>query len=180
MRMGRIMRKTDRSAVTEIAEQLCGGQTMVGRLRRVLVRSPEARSLEHWREFGWREAPDTQRLLAEHERFCQRLADSGADVVYGRSSVEADPDAIYAHDVSLISDEGAIVLRPGKELRRVEMAAATVDLEAAGVPVVASLDAPACAEAGRGVWLAQQTLLVGRTAPANRPGTGGLLGNLAG
>ena len=119
------MRKTDRSAVAEIAEQLFGGQTMVERLRRVLVRSPDPRSLERWHEFGWRDAPDPKRLLAEHEQFCQRLADAGADVVYGRSSVEADPDAIYAHDVSLISDEGAIVLRPGKELRRVEMAAAT-------------------------------------------------------
>src|SRR3989442_15351492 len=96
MRMGRMMRETDRRAMTEIAEQLFGGQTMVGRLRRVLVRSPDPRSLEHWREFGWREAPDTKRLLAEHEQFCQRLARSGAGAGYGRPSVQAGPHADYA------------------------------------------------------------------------------------
>ena len=164
------MRKTDRSAVTEIAEQLFGGQTMVAPLRRVLVRSPDPRSLEKWREFGWREAPDANRLVAEHEEFCQRLADSGAKVVYGRSPVDADPDAIYAHDVSLTSDEGAILLRPGKELRRVETVAAAADLEAACVPIVGSLDDPACAEGGDIVWLDERTLLVGRTYRTNGAG----------
>ncbi|MFY9580417.1 MAG: arginine deiminase family protein [Gaiellaceae bacterium] len=156
--------------MTEIAEQLFGGQTMVGRLRRVLVRPPDPRSLEHWREFGWREAPDTKRLLAEHEEFCRRLADFGADVVYGRSPVDADPDAIYTHDVSLISDSGAIVLRPGKALRRVESAATLADLEAAGVPVVAVLEEPACAEAGDVVWLDERTLVVGRGYRTNEAG----------
>jgi N-dimethylarginine dimethylaminohydrolase len=170
MRMGRIMRETDRRAMTEIAEQLFGGQTMVGHLRRVLVRSPDPRSLERWREFGWRAAPDPGRLLAEHEEFCQRLADFGADVVYGRSPVDADPDAIYAHDVSLISDSGAIVLRPGKVLRRVESAATAADLEAAGVPVVAALEKPECAEAGDVVWLDERTLVVGRGYRTNDAG----------
>jgi dimethylargininase len=164
------MRETDRWAMTEIAEQLFGGQTMVGRLLRVLVRPPDVASLERWREFGWREAPDAKRLVAEHEEFCQRLADFGADVVYGRSPVDADPDAIYAHDVSLISDSGAIVLRPGKALRRVESAAAAADLEAAGVPVVASLAEPACAEAGDIVWLDERTLVVGRGYRTNEAG----------
>jgi N-dimethylarginine dimethylaminohydrolase len=168
--MGRIMRKTDRRAMAEIAEQLFGGQTMVGRLRRVLVRPPDVASLERWREFGWRQAPDAKRLAVEHEEFCQRLADFGADVVYGRSPVDADPDAIYAHDLSLISDRGAIVLRPGKALRRVETVATAADLEAAGVPVVASLGEPACAEAGDVVWVNERTLVVGRGYRTNEAG----------
>jgi dimethylargininase len=156
--------------MTQITERLFGGQTMVAPLRRVLVRAPTNDALARWREFGWRAAPDPNRLAAEHENFCRLLADSGAEVVFGLAPVERDPDAIYSHDVSFITDEGAILLRPGKELRRVETAAAAADLEAAGVPVIASLTEPACAEGGDLVWLDEQTLLVGHTYRTNRAG----------
>ena len=160
--------------VAQIAERLFGGQTMVAPLRRVLVRSPEDGSLANWRAYGWRSAPDPKRLREEHENFCELLAEAGAEVVFGRTPVDGDPDAIYAHDASFICDDGAIVLRPGKELRRVEAAAAVKDLEAAGVPVVATLEAPACAEGGDLVWLDERTVLAGRTYRTNGPGIAAL------
>ncbi|HEU5264550.1 MAG TPA: arginine deiminase family protein, partial [Gaiellaceae bacterium] len=51
--------------------------------------------------------------------------------------------------------------RPGKEGRRGEPAGIARPLEAAGVPVLAELDAPAVAEGGDTVWLDEKTLLVG-------------------
>lgn len=157
--------------MTEITERIFGGQSMVAALRRVLVRAPEEAALANWAAYGWRAAPDPVRLRGEHEAFCRTLDEFGAEVVLGGAPAEGDPDAIYAHDVSFVTDEGAIVLRPGKELRRVEIVAAAADLESAGVPVVASLTAPACAEAGDMVWLDEETLLVGHTYRTN---TGGI------
>jgi N-dimethylarginine dimethylaminohydrolase len=156
--------------MAEVAERLYGGQTMVAPLRRVLVRAPEESALANWQAYGWRSAPDGNRLRSEHAYFCALLAEAGAEVVQGRAPADGDPDAIYAHDASFICDDGAIVLRPGKALRRVEAAAAAQDLEAAGVPVVAMLDAPACAEAGDLVWLDEQTLFAGRTYRTNGAG----------
>src|SRR5262249_49136389 len=156
--------------MAQVAKRLFGGQTMVAPLRRVLVRAPEESSLANWQEYGWRSAPDPKRLSSEHAHFCSLLAETGAEAVRGRTSVQGDPDAVYAPDPSFICDEGAIVLRPGKELRRDEAAAAARDLEAAGVPIVATLDAPACAEAGDLVWLDEQTLLAGRTYRTNGAG----------
>jgi dimethylargininase len=156
--------------MTEITSRLFGGQTMVARLRRVLVRAPDPGSFAHWSQFGWRTAPDPGRLLAEHEQLCERLADFGAEIAFGRTPLATNPDAIYAHDPSLISDEGAIVLRPGKELRRDEPAAAAVDLHAAGVPIIATLEDPACAEGGDIVWLNEETLLVGWSYRTNGAG----------
>jgi N-dimethylarginine dimethylaminohydrolase len=156
--------------MTEVTAQLFGGQTMVARLRRVLVRRPEPRSLEYWSQFGWHAAPDPARLLAEHEQFCNTLTEFGAEVVVGQSPAETDPDAIYVHDPSLISDEGAIVLRPGKALRRPEVPAAAADLEAAGIPIIATLDEPACAEGGDIVWLDEETLLAGWSYRTNGAG----------
>jgi dimethylargininase len=166
--------------MTEVSTQLFGGQTMVERLRRVLVRVPEPESLTRWAEYGWRAPPDPGRLLAEHEQLCALLADFGAEVVVGRTTVEGNPDAIYAHDTSLISDAGAIVLRPGKELRRGEIPAAAADLRAAGVPVIASLDDPACAEGGDIVWLDEETLLVAWSYRTNGAGIGALKDALPG
>ncbi|HEY8777161.1 MAG TPA: arginine deiminase family protein [Gaiellaceae bacterium] len=160
--------------MNEVAAQLFGGQTMVARLRRVLVRPPDPGSLAHWSRFAWRAAPDPGRLLVEHDEFCNILSEFGAEVVVGEAPIEADPDAIYTHDPSLISDEGAIVLRPGKELRRAEVPAAAADLQAAGVPILASLDAPACAEGGDIVWLNEETLLVGWSYRTNGPGIAAL------
>jgi N-dimethylarginine dimethylaminohydrolase len=62
------------------------------------------------------------------------------------------------------------VLRPGKQLRRVEAPAAVTDLEAAGVPVIAVLEEPACAEGGDIVWLDEESLLVGRSYRTNGAG----------
>jgi N-dimethylarginine dimethylaminohydrolase len=156
--------------MAQVAERLFGGQTMVAPLRRVLVRAPEESALENWQAYDWRSAPDPKGLFAEHETFCSVLADAGAEVIFGRTPVDGDLDAIYAHDASFICDDGALVLRPGKELRRAEAAAAARDLEAAGVPVVATMDAPACAEGGDLVWLDERTLLVGRTYRTNAAG----------
>ncbi len=156
--------------MAQVAKRLFGGQTMVAPLRRVLVRAPEESSLANWQAYGWRSAPDPKRLRSEHDDFCALLAEAGAEVVRGRAPADGDPDAMYAHDASFICDEGAIVLRPGKSLRLVEAAAAAQDLEAAGVPIVVTLDSPACAEAGDLVWLDERTLLAGRTYRTNGAG----------
>jgi dimethylargininase len=164
--------------MAEVTQRLFGGQSMVAPLQRVLVRPPDEASLAHWATFGWRAGPDPAGLLAEHEAFCAALAEFGAEVAVGEAPVDGDPDAIYAHDVSFITDDGAILLRPGKELRRAEVAAAGTDLESAGVPVVASLGEPACAEAGDMVWLDDRVLLVGHTYRTNAAGIAALRGAL--
>src|SRR2546429_4264994 len=79
-------------------------------------------------------------------------------------------DSIYACDRALVADAGAILLRPGKELRRSEPEALGRDLERMGVPVAARLEAPALAEAGDTLWLDERTLLVGLGYRTNEAG----------
>jgi N-dimethylarginine dimethylaminohydrolase len=141
---------------------------MTGALRRVLVRPPLAEDVERWREYGWHAAPDHAAAAAEHEVLCGLLEDAGAEVVVSRHD-PGNPDAIYVYDPVLVGDEGAVLLRPGKERRRAEPAAMVSSLEAAGVPVTGQIGAPALVEGGDTVWLDGRTLLVGvgyRTNPA--------------
>jgi N-dimethylarginine dimethylaminohydrolase len=136
-------------------------QDQTSALRRVYVRAPEPDALRGWQGFGWRSAPDPARAAVEHEAFRAVLSDAGAEVHVGSAAAPDDPDAIYVHDPVLLTDAGAILLRPGKPGRRGEPALAAADLESAGVPVVAALGEPALAEGGDLFWLDRQTLLVG-------------------
>jgi N-dimethylarginine dimethylaminohydrolase len=133
---------------------------MTGRLERALVRPPLAEDVEHWREYGWRAAPDHSAAAAEHEHFRALLEAAGAEVVVSRHA-PGNPDAIYVYDPVLVGDAGAVLLRPGKEARRGEPDAIAGVLAAADVPVAARLAEPALAEGGDTVWLDAETLLVG-------------------
>jgi len=155
-------------AVLDETRYGCQGQTAT--LRRVLVRAPRAEDCARWRELGWRAAPDPVRIAAEHEAFAAELADFGAEVVFAEEPLPGALDAIYAYDPALVADAGAILLRPGKELRRGEPDALGRDLERAGVPVAARLEAPALAEAGDTLWLDERTLLVGLGYRTNEAG----------
>ena len=157
-------------AETVSTEARYGGQTMWAPLRRVLVRAPEPAAAAAWRAFGWHREPDAERIAAEHEAFRGLLAEAGVEVVIGQTSVPLSPDAVYTYDPAIVTDRGAILLRPGKEGRRVEVDAMEADLLEAGVPILGRLEAPALAEGGDTVWLDERTLLVGIGYRTNETG----------
>ena len=156
--------------MTVAEPKLYGCQSQTATLRRVLVRPPRAEDCARWREFGWRTEPDPAGIAAEHEAFAAELADFGAEVVFAEEPLPGALDAIYTHDPALVADTGAILLRPSKELRRNEPEALGRDLERAGVPVAARLEAPALAEGGDTLWLDERTLLVGLGYRTNEAG----------
>jgi N-dimethylarginine dimethylaminohydrolase len=156
-----------------------GCRSMSDPLRRVLVRGPSADACVHWQEYGWRGEPDRALLQREHERFCSLLEDAGAEVVVAEP-LDGDPDAIYAFDPGLVTEQGAILLRPGKEGRRLEPGAVARDLEAAGVPVEGTVAAPAVAEGGDLIRLDERTLLAGRGYRTSTKGIEAVSGLLPG
>jgi dimethylargininase len=133
---------------------------MVGTLERVLVRPPLPEDVPGWRAAGWRAEPDLVAAGREHEAFCLLLEEAGAEVVVSPHDA-GNPDALYPYDPVLVGSDGAVLLRPGKVGRRGEPAALAPELEAAGVPVAATLAEPALAEGGDTLWLDDDTLLVG-------------------
>jgi N-dimethylarginine dimethylaminohydrolase len=150
-----------------------GCESMVAKLERVLVRRPDEASCELWLDYGWRSAPDFGKLLREHDALCALLESAGAEIVYG-GTVPSGLDAIYTFDPAIVSRRGAVVLRPGKDLRLPEAAAIADDMAAAGIPVLATLEAPATADGGDTIWLDDRTLLVGRGYRTNALGVAAL------
>ncbi len=147
-----------------------GGPNAVAKLERVLVRAPRPEDAASWRAYGWRAEPDPVRMAEEHEAFCEELAAAGAEVVAAQAALASCPDAIYVHDPALLGRDGAVLLRPGKPARRIEVAALADDFAAAGVPVAARVDEPSTAEGGDTLWLDEWTLLVGRGYRTNDAG----------
>jgi len=146
-----------------------GCRDMTGTLRRVFVRSPQE-DVSSWRACGWRSEPDPAGLRREHEELCSLLEEAGADVVLGPPVEGGNLDDVYTFDPALVTDEGVVLLRPGKECRRGEPGALERDLEAAQVPVAGRLDAPAEAEGGDLIRLDEDTLLAGHTYRTNEAG----------
>jgi N-dimethylarginine dimethylaminohydrolase len=133
------------------------------------VRPPGA-DFSRWREYGWRAEPDAARIAEEHERLRLALADAGAEVVVAETADDGNLDAVYVYDPALMSDAGAILLRPGKAERRGEVEAMRTDFEAAVIPIAAELTEPALAEGGDTLWLDDRTLVVGLGYRTNEAG----------
>jgi len=155
-------------------ERTYGYTSSTARLRRVLLRPPLAVELEAWREYAWRSEPDPNAIAREHAQLCALLTEAGAEVVLADEPVPGDPDAIYAYDAALVSPAGAILLRPGKHGRRAEPEALAPALEAANVPILARLEAPALVDGGDVFWLDERTLLAGRGYRTNDAGIAAL------
>jgi dimethylargininase len=154
----------------EVTARQFGCQSMVAQLRRVLVRPPAPGSWAAWKPYGWREEPDPARMEEEHEAFRALLGDAGVEVIVAATPHSLDPDAIYVYDPALVTDDGAVMLRPGKEGRRGEVEVMAADFVEAGLPIAGRLDAPAMAEGGDTLWIDERTLLVGRGYRTNDEG----------
>jgi len=145
-------------------------QDQTSPLRRVYVRAPVPADLHAWAAYGWRSEPDASRAVAEHEAFRAELERAGATVETGSARTADDPDAIYAYDPVLMTDAGAILLRPGKGGRRGEPDGVGEDLIALGATVAGRIEAPGTAEGGDLFWLDRSTLLAGRSYRTNDDG----------
>ena len=134
------------------------------------VRPPVASDLASWDAYGWRGEPDPTRADDEHAAFRAELERAGATVEIGSTPAPGDPDAIYAYDPVLLTDAGAILLRPGKEGRRAEPDVVATDLTAVGIALAGRMEAPATAEGGDLFWLDRSTLVAGRGYRTNDEG----------
>jgi N-dimethylarginine dimethylaminohydrolase len=163
-------------------EKSTAAQSMTANLVRVLVCSPQNAGWDRpekaaaWRDLGFHHPVDFATARSQHEALCRLLAEAGAEVVGLASSEGLTLDAVYAHDASLPTDHGLILMNPGKRSRVPE---ARAHAEQPGVSVFGEITAPGTTEAGDIVWLDQGTLLVGRGYRTNKAGVDQLRGLLA-
>jgi N-dimethylarginine dimethylaminohydrolase len=135
---------------------------MVAPLKRVMVRRPdEAFGNADPAVWHYTAKPDLEIAQQEHDALVKILTDLGVEVIYHQEPLPEHADAIFVHDPVLVCDQGAILLRMGKELRQGEEAGIGKSLETAGVPIHFELSGEALAEGGDLLWVDPDTLAVG-------------------
>jgi N-dimethylarginine dimethylaminohydrolase len=149
---------------------------MVAPLRRVAVCSPrtagwnQPQRLARWQELGFHHAPDFERAQAQHGSLQGELSAAGAEVIDMIPGGDLSLDAVYAHDASLPTDFGLILMRPGKANRTAEGRHHGVLSQKLGIPILGEITAPATTEAGDMIWLDPKTLLIGHGYRTNAAG----------
>ena len=148
-----------------------GSQSMVARLRRVLVRRPDAAfAVDDPSPWGYAGVPNLVAAQEEHDAFVGLVASQGAEILRHEAALPGLADSIFVFDPALVTDAGAVILRMGKALRRGEEAAMARALKTLGVPVLFSLRGRATAEGGDLLWVDHDTLAVGQGFRTNAEG----------
>ena len=149
---------------------------MTGELLRVMVCPPgnagwdNSRKAAAWRELGFRRAPDYRAAQSKHEILCGLLSESGAEVAHLPATESLTLDAVYAHDASLATDYGLVLMNPGKKNRVAEAQAHANFCGQLGIPVFGEIRLPGSSESGDIVWLDSRTLLIGDGYRTNKAG----------
>lgn len=153
------------------ADRAFGAQSMTAPLREVLVKRPGpafGRAFED-PAHGFLHAVNLALAQREHDRFVELLASLGPRVHVLDVEI-ASPDLLYTFDPLLVSDRGAIPLRPGKPNRLPEPAVIEGWTTAAGIPTLGRIEAPGTIEGGDTFWLRPDLLCIGRTLRTNGEG----------
>ena len=148
-----------------------GAQSMSAPLHDVVVKRPGAAFGAAFDDpaHGFLHPVDLEVARAEHDAFVATLAGLGPRVHL--LDVELDtPDLVYTFDPLLVTDRGAIPLRPGKPNRAPEPAAIEAWTRAAGIPTVGRIVAPGTIEGGDTFWLRPDLFCIGRTLRTNTEG----------
>jgi N-dimethylarginine dimethylaminohydrolase len=152
-------------------ERRFGAQSMSAPLREVLVKRPGPAFGNAFDVFahGFLHPVDLAIARREHDAFVETLASLGPRVHVLDVELES-PDLIYTFDPLLVTDRGAIPLRPGKPNRASEPAAIEAWTRAAGIPTVGRIEAPGTAEGGDTFWLRPDLFCIGRTLRTDSEG----------
>jgi N-dimethylarginine dimethylaminohydrolase len=118
---------------------------------------------------GFLHPVDLARAQREHAAFVEVLG-SLVPRVHVLGTELDSPDLVYTFDPLLVTDQGAIPLRPGKPNRAAEPAAMEAWTTSAGIPTVGRIEAPGTIEGGDTIWLRPDLFCVGRTLRTNAEG----------
>jgi len=148
-----------------------GVTDMVAPLRRVMMKRPDS-TMANARPEQWNyKGPlKLERLQADHDALTERIRAAGAEVIFLDEAPGKLADSVFTHDPSMVTKQGAIILRMGKWLRRGEESIHAGFYRSQGIPILGTIEEPGTVEAGDCVWLDDYTLVVGMGFRTNDAG----------
>lgn len=154
---------------------------MTARLEHALVKKPGLafRNAFSNPAHGYRRQVTMTTAQREHEEFVGLLEALGVTVhELGREN--QSPDLVYQYDPSLVTDQGAILLRSGKPSRQGEEDLQGEWYAENQIPILGRIDAPGTVDGGDVFWLRPDIVCIGRSLRTNRSGIEQLSAMLSG
>ena len=146
-----------------------GVDSMVAPLRHVAMRPPGAiLSCDHER-WHYVKPIDATAMQRQFDAFVALLEADGATIHWLEDADDGLADSVFTYDPSFTIPAGAIILRPGKELRVAESELHRRFYDGL-MPVVGAIEAPGTVEGGDCFWLDASTIAVGRGYRTNQAG----------
>ena len=144
---------------------------MIAPLKKVAVMKP-GEALLKANPSKWHYGPlfNPSQIEKNHSNFVQILKDSGAEILWMPEGDLAIADSIFTYDASLMTPYGAILMSPGKLLRRGEQNIHKKFYQELTIPIIGQVGLDGLAEAGDTLWLDNKTLIIGRGFRTNLAG----------
>lgn len=148
-----------------------GVTTMSGTLRKVGMRRPGAILSADSATWHYAKPIDADALQRQYDTFADLVAASGAEIHWLPDADDDQlADSVFTYDASFVVGDGAVILRPGKDLRMPEAALHRAFYESIGLPVLGTIEAPGTIEGGDCFFLDDTTIAVGRGVRTNQQG----------
>jgi N-dimethylarginine dimethylaminohydrolase len=152
-----------------------GGQSMIRPLKKIFLKSPKDQTEENdlWKDFGYFHKPNLKQAIREHEGLVDLLRGEGIEVILAQENEKGSNkllDSIFVYDNAIITNNGVILCKMGKELREEEVPVIERDLQRIGIPIYFKIQDDARLEGGDVLWLNPQTVIVGKTHRTNELG----------
>ena len=148
-----------------------GCQSMVTRLKRVLVKRPDEHFVvKDYAKWHYLDSPNLKEARREHDVFVKILKKAGAEVLLHPEVQPAHADSIFTYDPAIVIEAGAIILRMGKLLRKGEEAPMKRRFEELGIPIHYTVSGEATVEGGDLLWLNEGSLAIGQGFRTNAEG----------
>tara|TARA_B100000700_G_scaffold84111_1_gene94692 strand:- start:368 stop:1234 length:867 start_codon:yes stop_codon:yes gene_type:complete len=147
-----------------------GVSSMVLPLKKVALLRPGASFLEaDTNKWHYSNIFSPDKIQSIYNNFVNLLTNEGVEIYW----IEEDTyiaDAIFTYDASLMTSLGAILMSPGKELRKGEQNIHRNFYKHNNIPIIGEITGNATAEAGDTLWLDESSLIVGKGFRTNQEG----------
>ena len=148
-----------------------GVSSMIAPLKKVALMKPSKALLNaDPKKWNYNNKFDPKKIESVFQNFLNLLKDDNIDIFWIKEKNNDIADAIFTYDASLMTPEGAILMSPGKKLRKGEQNIHRKFYLENEIPIIGEINGKATAEAGDTLWLDKKTLIIGKGFRTNEDG----------
>ena len=165
--MGRMKTNTDSEYLSKKVN--FGVSSMVSSLKTVGMLKPmEALKKADRNKWHYGQTFDPSKIERNYSSFIKILNSLDVEILWMTPKNNENADSIFTYDPSFMTQKGAILLSPGKSLRKGEEKIHEEFYKNNNIPIIGKLSELAIAEGGDMFWLDKETLVIGKGFRTNQ------------